>query len=163
MSAPISDLIADEIVATLGGITVANGYQQTVTVAKVGSSAVPPADCQIQVSPWPAVLQSSSPASLDEYIMAVELTAFSIKADSSPDVSERLATLAADIHRRLMVDYHRSGRAINTLFHKPPNTNFQDGTGADWGDLFRPHGQPAHVIVIPRIWFRTLKNNPYQR
>lgn len=163
MSAPISDLIVDEIVTTLGGITVANGYQQTVTVQKLSSAAVSPLDNLVVVAPYAPVLQSNGPASLDEFIMAVEITAFSIKADSSTDVSERLATLAADIRRKLMADYHRSGRAINTLFNKPPGASFADGTSADWGDKFSPASSPAFVVIIPRIWFRTLKNNPYTR
>ncbi len=163
MAAPIADQIVDEIVTTLGGITTGNGYQQTVTVQKLSMSPISPADNLVIVAPHPPVLQNTQITLLDEYLMAVEITAFTIKADSSTDVRERLVTLASDIRRKLMADRHRGTKAANTLLTRPAGASLQDGVGGEWADMYSEATSPPFVIVMPRIQFRTLKDNPYQR
>lgn len=163
MAAPIADQIVDEIVTTLGGITIGNGYQQTVSVQKLGLAPITPTNNLLVVAPHPPVLQGTQITLLDEYIMAVEISAFSIVADSSADVRERLVTLASDIRRKLMADRHRNGKAANTLLTRPAGTSFQDGVGGDWQDRYSDSTSPAYVIVMPRVQFRTLRDNPYQR
>lgn len=145
---PIAELIVQNIVDVIGGITQSAGYETNIVAVereKVGAN-VPKNGVAVVVIGIPA-RRAESPLMHDDFQMPIAVAVWVTQTDSAGPVAQTLYTVAADIRKALGVDLHRDGLAIHT--------SFQD-------DEFHGDGAIYRAVVKAEIWFRTLRNNPYR-
>lgn len=149
MSYPIAELIVQNVVTTLGGVTTGNGYQNTLAVEREKQPFNSPANRLAVVMKGELQPQNNSPLGLDEYVLPLGIVFYVIQSESNEAaITQSLYSIAADIHKVLMVDVHRGGYAVNTEFESD--------------DIFSS-SSPKSGAVTAKIRFRTLRGNPYQR
>jgi len=142
--------IIDNIVTTLTGITVANGYRTTVTQVTRGHDSLQDVIDGNTACPSLGVaisghrFEMESTHRLKEYL-DIDITGY-VTASDEATRTERLANLIADIRDALLVDIHRgvgdatypAGPAVETRF---------DGRGPTLTDEYDPGAYHREVIT----------------
>lgn len=155
MSTSIIESIAQNVLATVNGVTIAAGYHQTLT--GVRPARLPNADdahdnntvVLVQGNPRldadnsgmgnAAMLAWRQPFALIAYVIASDTETASLDA--------RINEVRSDIEKALMADRKRGGFAIDTQITEP---EFFDYDAAVTG-----------IIVMAEILYRTRENDPF--
>ncbi len=125
MATPVDTTIEDAIKAVLDGITVANGYEVTLTVERVGSVTNVPADLKVVLSRGAMhditdddAQQQKYPVPLmrDGYLMPVYMTLFRAQATTDSDTAFAKATAA--IRKAIKANY-TFGDRVQNIYWKP--------------------------------------------
>lgn len=116
MSTPIIEQIADLVKADINTITVANGFNQTLTAVRPKriDFKTPWNDLDVLINQVEAE-QLDAPTMYMEWKQFFILTAFVIDSDEeTASIDTRLNKVAADIIKKLLEDRTRDGLAENT-------------------------------------------------
>jgi len=147
MTEPIIENISANIATTLAGVTVANGYHQTLTVKRSRRSDFE----DIAENTYTAILiqeeetDRQGPYGLRDQAMNYSIAVLVLDDDRTTDAIDTLKNrVRSDIEKALRVDPTRGGYAIDTVL-KPP-VNFTHG-----------------IAVQIEVWYRTNANNPYSQ
>jgi hypothetical protein len=122
MGKPIVDLITDNLLTTLQGVTTVAGYHYTLTVAhhdKIEGDA--PADklCILYRGDTESELDEA-PQGCQQWRQAYSLVCYAFATQASPDApDEKASTIGADVCKALQVDYTRGGYAFDTIIDVP--------------------------------------------
>ena len=146
MTEPIIESISANIATTLAGVTVAAGYNQTLTVKRARRSDF---DITGELD-FTAILvqqdeteKESAPLCKTDRSINYEVAVLVRNDDRSTDAMDtRKNRVRADIEKILMIDPSRGGYAIDTVLQPPDN--YKDG-----------------ITVKFEVWYRTASNNPY--
>lgn len=150
MPTPIVETIRLNVISTLEGITVAGGYNNTVTVQAFKRAGNTPADRLIVVEQMDPSETPESERSQQhhEWSQPFRLTAYLIESETSATaIDASINGLVTDIHKRMLVDTGRGGIA-NDTFVGPPEYG-EDASGGY-----------AAVQLEVRCVYRTLYGNP---
>ena len=147
MTEPIIENISANIATTLAGVTVANGYNQTLTVCRSRRSDFE----DIAENNFTAILiqedetDRQGPYGQRDQAMSYSIAVIVMDDDRSSDPIDTLKNrVRSDIEKALRVDITRGGYAINTVL-KPP-VNYTNG-----------------IAVQIEVWYRTAENDPYSQ
>jgi len=152
MAQSLKEQIVDNIKTTVEGVTVANGYNQTMgevdrktTPAPNNKTYWPSADIWIENEEK----TSGRNAGHRDNTMTVMISAYT---DDTTDTDQALSYLAADIEKALMVDHTRNSLAITT-----------EVTNVDhiFADEETQGSMTGMVEIEVRIWFRHRIADPY--
>lgn len=148
MTEPIIENISANIATTLAGVTVANGYHQTLTVQRARRSNF---DITGEIDYTAVIMQrdetekESAPLCKTDRSINYEVAVLVRNDDRSTDAMDtRKNRVRADIEKALCVDPTRGGYAIDTVLQPPEN--YTDG-----------------ISVKFEVWYRTNANNPYSQ
>lgn len=154
MSNPIVENITANIAASIGQITEANGFNQTLNPVRqrgVDFGKLTWDDLTVLIVQGGTTAQDTQPIGLQAWDQKYLLVAFVIDGDNSEDpIDTRKNQVAADIEKKLMEDVHRgdSGHCWGTkILQKTP---WQDSGAKSSG-----------VAIELECEFRTQKGNPY--
>ena len=153
MPTPILELIAQNVATTLGGITTAGGYENTLTVERAKRLGNIPGDRRVVIHQGDARKESPEDDSRAHitWNQSFLCTAFAVESEASVTaIDQRINSLRADMEKALMVDPTRGGYALDTFIEDP--INFSD-EGGGW------EGIVVHCVVK----YRTLLGNPYSQ
>jgi hypothetical protein len=150
---PVLEQIAVNILTTLNGITVAAGYNQTLSAIRSRRSDyadVPPGNNTVLLrqddTPEEADSQRLGACDINQLFFCI---ANVLDSDSeTAAIDTRRNQVYADMKKALMLDYTRGGYAHNTRVL--PQINIQD-----------PEGGVTGVVAPVMINYSTQENNPY--
>ena len=156
MTTPIIEHIAADIKTAINAITVAAGFNQTLTgvrPTRVGfEGGPPPKDLEvfiIQDDPdEDEDLSGAGYVSLLAWRQPFLLQAFVISSDdATASIDTRINQVRSDIEQKLMEDISRGGYAIDTQVKAP--IKFNDGPAF------------SGIVVMIEVIYRTRENDPY--
>jgi hypothetical protein len=117
MSDPIVELIAKNLETSIDAITTVNGYHQNLVAyrpKRVDWADVPPEDLFVLIQQAERN-RGEPPIQTDVWYQVFRLGCIVLDSDASTDpIDTRINTIAADIEKKLMVDYTRGGYAQDT-------------------------------------------------
>ncbi|HOK96844.1 MAG TPA: hypothetical protein PK052_06835 [Anaerohalosphaeraceae bacterium] len=148
---PIIEQIAEDIKATVAGITIANGYHQDLTPIRPRRNDfadVCPSDGIVLIWQEDDDPSETAPPMAEEFFQEFMLIALVIDSDAATDsIDTRLNRVKSDLRKALQEDVTRSGLAINTV--PGPSRKFDDGSGF------------SGIAVTFVVHYRTQYNDPY--
>ncbi len=148
MADPIITQIGANFLLTLQGVTVANGYNQTIApqwATRLGNS---PLDLTVWVHKGdPIQEESSSPCQYMQWLQPYALECHVVNSDSGGSVFQRIERLEADITKALMADVSRGGLARDTIPESPQI--FRDIKGVTSGVLLMYDVRYVHLYSDP--------------
>ena len=147
MTEPIIENISDNIATTLAGVTLAAGYNQTLTVrrARRNDYEVAAEDNYTAIITQTEEIEREGPYGLHDKGMNYDIDVTVMDDDRTTTSIDTLKNrVRSDIEKILRVDPTRGGYAIDTVL-KPP-VNFTNG-----------------IAVQIEVWYRTDADNPYSQ
>lgn len=148
MSNSILEQIAQNVYATIQGVTTTNGYNQTLSVAR---------EARINtISPLKAIIYQDDPVAdveaesnnVQAWIQGFWVLVNIAPSDESASVAAVTNPIVADLHKALMQDPQRSGLANDTIIE--PSIHLTDSNGALEGIWF-----------IFSVKYRTRRGDPF--
>ena len=150
MSTPITEYIAENILAAINAITIANGFNQTLVAIRRKRTDfydVAPETNKVlimQVEDDELV----KPAGLAAWSQKFLITAIVLDSDDATDsIETKMSKVRDDIRKKLCEDTTRGGYAIDTINRAA--APFDDGEGF------------TGIILETDVYYRTLFENPY--
>jgi hypothetical protein len=131
MTTPIIESIAENLKTAIAGVTVANGYNQTLTPIRPKRndfSDVSPIDGTALI--WQENDEPVGNSALTTTTFAQEFLIMCVVLDSdaaTASIDTRLNQVKSDIRKAIMIDPTRGGLAIDTQIG--PSRKFDDGEG----------------------------------
>jgi len=150
-SVPVSELIADNLVSTLGQISVAGGYHNNVSaVVRRKQFGQPTANKLVVVNLGDKELnEANNPLNgRITWLQSYWIDFYLIEPEAGADIDEQINRAVADVETVLMVDPFRGGYAHDTF--PSGAVIFPDEEG----------GQIAGVSILVRVRYRTLLTDP---
>ena len=153
MATPIVEYIAANLLTTLSGITVANGYDNTVTAERLVRLGNRVRD-KLVVLEQGDTRRSEDVGERDQYqaigwFQTFYVTCYAIESESSSTAIEtRLNSLRSDVEKAVMVDPHRGNYAVDTFLVSA--TRVTDAEAA-----------AEAVVVEIEVYYRVLHTSPY--
>lgn len=149
MADSVLEQIAKNVLDTLTGITVTNGFSQDLQVIRAPKK-ISPRHLLVAIYQMPGDPTEEAPIMTDESLQAFAAVAFVLpeETDNTP-VDTYSNAIAADIEKALMNDYHRGGLAIDTIITSPIYFPPIEG------------GNYAGVTVNFNVLYRTALGDPY--
>lgn len=150
MATAIVELIAQNIVTTLQGVTIDNGYENTLIVERRKQAGNDPVrDCLAVVYQGDPQEGDDKPLQRRSWIQPFHVLLCAVESDSSTaTIDARLNSLRADVEKALCAAPNRGGYAVDTHIRTP-----SIATNA--------HGDVQAVVVNVDVEYRTAWNNPY--
>lgn len=153
MSTPVIESIAQNVLAAISDITVANGYNQTLTATRptrIGYSLDnPPNDLDAYIRQNDPTKDDNSPLGVIDWTQPFQVDVFVIDSDSATTpIDTRLNAVIADIQKKIIADPTRGGLAINTTLDEP-------------GLFYDADTRWAGVIVEFTVRYRVNDTDPY--
>lgn len=153
---PIEELIVQNVVTTLNAVTTGATYANTLTAKapEQVSEADSPANGLVIVGSLGCEESPLPVTGKQRYILNLDLVAYAVVSESQVQgtVRKRLAQLATDIKKALLVDRYRGVYGHNTRFVGRGN-----GTDTEYDELASPPFVTVHVAID----FQTAYGNPY--
>ena len=155
MSTSIIESIAQDVLATVNGVTVAAGYHQTLSGLR--PPRLPGADEAFDNNT--VVLAQSNPtrdtdnsgmgnAAMLAWRQPFALIAYVIASDSeTSSLDARINEVRSDLEKALMADRTRGGYAIDTQILEPELFDFDPAT--------------TGIIVMCEVFYRTREDDPF--
>lgn len=146
----IKEQITEDVEDTLRGIQTLAGYDSNAIVERAKQWGNDPADRKIvlYLGSCEEIPDNEGALGLKTWTQRYHALCYCVESEtSSVPIDTRINSLEADVHRRLMVDPHRSGLAIDTTL-RGSNRIIDDG------------GVVAGVEVIFDVQFRHDWNDP---
>ena len=153
MSTPIIEYIVEDIKDAIDAITIANGFNQTLTAIRPKRSDfkdVTPKDGDVLI--WQADELESAAESFgtEDWTQPFVLEAVVLDSDTSEtSIDTRLNQVRADIQKKLREDITRGGYAYDTLLR--PSAKFDDGEGF------------SGIAVLIEVRYRVREADPYTK
>jgi hypothetical protein len=149
---PVSELIADNIVTTLGGITTTGGaYHHTASAVMRRKQFGQPTSNNLIIVNLGDKERNDEANPKNRRITWVQsywIDFYIIEAEGGGDIDERINKAVSDVEKILMVDHTRGGYAHDTF--PSGAVIFPDEEG----------GGVAGVSVLIRVQYRTLLTDP---
>ena len=153
MTTPIVEHIAADIATAIGEITVAAGYNQTLTAlrpTKMDFMQTPAADGVVLIKQDDPVRidEEETPYTCIDWSQPFVLAAFVIDSDdAATPIDTRLNQVRSDIEHKLSVDKTRGGYALDTTISNPVP--------------FAESPRVTGIAVVVEVEYRTAVNDPY--
>ena len=153
MSVPVVENIAVNIEAAVNAITVANGFNQTLTALRPlrrDFEATPRNDGVVLIKQLDEDLAGEQPVPAMDYLQEFALVAYVTDSDAAAtSIDTRLNQVKADLVKKLCEDRTRGGYALDTIIR--PAAEFNEGPGR------------TGVVVRVEVHDRTDQDDPYTR
>lgn len=149
---PIDEQIIQNVVSTIGIVTVTNGFANTITSVERPNPGIGNVGKNLA-----AVVYQGNPEPIEDSIQTgrewmhpinILITVVESEGSSTP-IDQRINSIRADVEKALMADITRGGLAIDTLVRAP-----------QLGDILITAHQ-GEVTVVVDVQYRTLWNDPY--
>lgn len=151
MTTPIVEQIAENLKTTVAGITVANGYNQTLTPIRPKRndwSDVAPVNGMVLISQDDDAPVDNAALSSIQFAQEFMMDCIVLDSDAvATSIDTRINQVKSDIRKAVMVDPTRGGLAIDTVIG--PSAKFDDGNGL------------TGITVTCIIVYRTNLTDPY--
>lgn len=151
MSTPVIEQIAENLKTTVAGITVANGYNHTLTPIRPRRndwSDVAPVDGMVLISQDGDAPIDNAALSTMQFAQEFMMDCVVLDSDAAEtSIDTRINQVKSDIRKALLVDATRGGLAIDTMIG--PSSKFDDGNGL------------TGITVTCVIIYRTNLTDPY--
>jgi hypothetical protein len=152
MATPIVELIAQNIKTTLDGVTIANGYSNTLIVERRKQNGNEPIrDCLAILFQGDPTADENGPHQRIEWTMPFHVLLCAVLPDTSTtSIDARLNSLRADAEKALVASPNRGGYAIDTTIRDPQTAT-------------NKNGDVQAVLVTAEVKFRTMRSDPYSQ
>jgi hypothetical protein len=152
MTYPVNELIAQNILTTIQGVTTGNGYNYTLSAQRHTRAGDKVAHLNaVIIQEDPKEVPDPKVYNTKEWLLTFHVGVFVIpeEQDTTP-IDQYVNLIAADVHKALMVDRYRGGYALDTQI-RPSYKSAEEGLKYE-------------CIVIPaEVNYRTNELNPYQQ
>ena len=153
MATSILEQISANVLTTVASVTIANGYEQTVTAERrqqrYAETAQPIRDKNVVIYQDVPVLDEGVPQGHIGWYQPYWLECYVLEDEGSGTaVDTRVNSIRADVEKALLVDRHRGTLAVDTDIEAP--AAIEDENGATLG-----------VAVRAVVRYRTLESDPY--
>ena len=152
MGFPVNELIAQNVLSTVQGVTTGTGYNYTLTAQRHSRAGDKKAHLNaVIIQEDPREVPDPKVYNTKEWLLTFHVGVFVIplEQDTTP-IDQYVNLIAADVHKAVMVDRYRGGLALDTQI-RASYKSVEDGLEYE-------------CIVIPvEVNYRTNEVNPYQQ